>query len=185
LEVLLYNLQKKYLEVGELATTASEHKFELCRNLGADVIINYKTENFSEKLKNYDVAFDTTGEAWKMMEIVKPKIGTVISISTIPSAGEVANHNLTWYAESILNTLSSIWRFKAWLSSINYNYCFVQPNGEQLELIGQLYAKGLIKTVTDKSFPLAEAPEALNYLQKGHATGKVIIIVKQEKHEML
>jgi len=80
---------KKYLEVTVVATTASERKIELCRNLGADIVIDYKKENFEDKIKDYDVAFDTTGEAWKMMNVVKPYKGQVLTIATVPSPEEV------------------------------------------------------------------------------------------------
>jgi len=168
---------KKYLEVNVIATTASEKKIEHCRSLGADIIIDYKKEDFTEKLKDYDVAFDTTGEAWKIMDIVKPYKGRVITIATIPSPEEVKKP-LKWYASGILTVLSSGWKMKAWIKAIQYKYTLVKSNGSQLATIAQLYEKGLIKVIIDKTFPLEKTADALNYLKQGHATGKVIIVVK-------
>lgn len=153
---------------------------ELCRNLGADIVIDYKKEDFTSKLKDYDVAFDTTGEAWKMMDVVKPYKGTVLSISTIPSPEEV-HKPLPWYSTGLLTILSSGWKMKAWMRGIRYKYYLVNANGGQLATIAQLYEKDVLRVIIDRTFPLAKTAEALNYVQQGHATGKVIITVKSKE----
>lgn len=55
----------------EVYTTASEKKLDLCKQLGADTVINYKTQKFDEILKDMDVCFDVVGEAARCLNIVK------------------------------------------------------------------------------------------------------------------
>jgi alcohol dehydrogenase len=68
-----------------VATTASDKGYELVKSLGADLIINYKKENFEEMLTGYDAVFDTLGGAVleKSFRILKPG-GQIVSISDVP-----------------------------------------------------------------------------------------------------
>lgn len=70
-----------------VATTASGAGATLVKSLGADEIINYKTENFEEILKNYDAVFDTLGSEIleKSFEVIKNG-GKIVSVSGLPNA---------------------------------------------------------------------------------------------------
>ena len=59
-----------------------------------------------------------------------------------------------------------------------YSFLFVRPDGSQLAEIGKLLNDGHIRPVIDKTIPFAQAKEALTYLEKGRAKGKVVIQMK-------
>ena len=61
---------------------------------------------------------------------------------------------------------------------IEYSFLFVHPNGGQLAEIGELLQAGSIRPVIDKTFPFDQAKEALAYLEKGRAKGKVVVQMK-------
>jgi len=60
-----------------------------------------------------------------------------------------------------------------------YRFLFMSPNGEQLKKIAKLYESGEIKPIIDKTYKFAEAIQALEYLSKGHARGKVIVKIRE------
>ena len=59
-----------------------------------------------------------------------------------------------------------------------YSFLFVHPDGSQLTEIGELLEVGSIRPVIDKVFPFDQAKEALAYLEKGRAKGKVVVQMK-------
>jgi NADPH:quinone reductase-like Zn-dependent oxidoreductase len=60
---------------------------------------------------------------------------------------------------------------------VRFEYLFMRASGEQLERIGALVDKGVIKPILDRTFPLEAAAEAISYVESGHAVGKVVIRV--------
>ena len=58
---------------------------------------------------------------------------------------------------------------------VEYSFLFVHPDGSQLAEIGELLKVGIIRPVIDKVFPFGQAKEALAYLEKGRAKGKVVV----------
>ena len=63
-------------------------------------------------------------------------------------------------------------------AGVRYAFLFMRANGAQLEQITALLDAGIIRPVVDKVFPFAQANEALDYLDKGRAKGKVVIAIK-------
>ena len=61
---------------------------------------------------------------------------------------------------------------------VEYSFLFVHPDGSQLGEIGKLLEAGTVRPVIDKVFPFDQAKEALAYLEKGHAKGKVVVQVR-------
>ncbi len=162
-----------------VATTASEKNFDMLKILGADIIIDYKKDNFETILKDYDVVLNSQDikTLEKSLTILKPG-GSIISISGPPTPE---------FAKSI--GASSIIRFILWLTSlkirnkakklnINYSFLFMKANGKQLELIGNLLELKEIKPIVDKTFPFELTNDAFDYLESGHAKGKVVVKVK-------
>lgn len=90
-----------------VATTASEKGYDLVNSLGADLIINYKKENFEEILNGYDAVFDTLGgEALdKSFRILKPG-GQIVSISGMPNPRFGREAKLGWVKTTILSIAS-------------------------------------------------------------------------------
>ncbi|UQZ84592.1 Zinc-type alcohol dehydrogenase-like protein [Paenibacillus konkukensis] len=162
-----------------VATTASEKGYELVKSLGADLIINYKKENFEEMLTGYDAVFDTLGgEALvKSFRILKPG-GQIVSISGMPNARFGKEANLGWMKTTILSVASHKIKAQEKKSQTRYHFLFMKPSGEQLKALKEFIEGGLIKPIIDKVYHLKDAGQGFKYLESGRAKGKVIIKIK-------
>nr|WP_288837384.1 NADP-dependent oxidoreductase [uncultured Flavobacterium sp.] len=162
-----------------VATTASEKSFAMLKNLGADVLIDYKTQDFENILKEYDVVLNSqdTNTLEKSLRIVKPG-GKVISISGPPTADFAKAIGAPWFVKIILSLLSSGIRKKAAKLGVNYSFLFMKADGVQLSQITSLIESGVIKPVLDKTFPFEQTNDALAYVESGRAKGKVVVSVK-------
>nr|WP_145163749.1 NADP-dependent oxidoreductase [Paenibacillus terrae] len=162
-----------------VATTASEKGYELVKSLGADLIINYKKENFEEILNGYDAVLDTLGgEALdKSFRILKPG-GQIVSISGMPSARFGREAKLGWVKTTILSIASRKIKAHEKKSQTTYHFLFMKPSGEQLKVIKGYIEGGLIKPIIDKVYLLKDAEQAFHYLESGRAKGKVVIRIK-------
>lgn len=162
-----------------VATTAGKGSFDLLKQLGADVLIDYKTQDFESVLKDYDLVINSqdTTTLEKSINVVKPG-GKVISISGPPTPDFAKEIKASPVIRFVLYLISlGIYR-KAKKRGIDYKFLFMRANGRQLEEITKLIESGIIKIVIDKTYPFKEANDALNYLEKGHAKGKVIVKIK-------
>jgi len=162
-----------------VATTASEKGYELVKSLGADLIINYKKENFEEMLTGYDAVFDTLGgEALeKSFRILKPG-GQIVSISGMPNARFGKEAKLGWIKTTILSIVSRKIKAQEKKSQTRYHFLFMKPSGEQLKVLKEFIEGGHIKPIIDKVYAMKDAGQAFNYLESGRAKGKVIIKIK-------
>ncbi|MGN7477769.1 NADP-dependent oxidoreductase [Solibacillus silvestris] len=162
-----------------VATTASDAGTDLVRSLDADEIINYKTENFEEILKNYDAVFDTLGGdiLEKSFNIVKEG-GKIVSVSGLPNA-RFAKENGSGFFKTLLfsiasNKLTALEK----KHNVQYTFLFMKPSGDQLRIIADHIESGKIKPVIDKVFPFEDAQEAMEYAESGRAKGKIILKIK-------
>ncbi|MCX8525550.1 NADP-dependent oxidoreductase [Chryseobacterium formosus] len=162
-----------------VATTASEKSFKLLKNLGADILIDYKTQDFETMLKDYDVVLNSQDNKTlqKSINILKPN-GQVISISGPPTPDFAKEIGLPWYLKIVMSLLSFSIRGKAKKRNIDYSFLFMKASGNQLEKITKLIEADIIKPVIDKIFPFEQTNEALEYVESGHAKGKIVIKIK-------
>lgn len=162
-----------------VATTASEKSFKLLKSLGADVLIDYKTQDFETILKDYDVVLNSQDNKTlqKSINILKPN-GQVISISGPPTPDFAKEMGLPWYLKIVMSLLSFSIRGKAKKRNIDYSFLFMNANGNQLEKIAKLIEADIIKPVIDKIYPFEQTNEALEYVESGRAKGKVVIKIK-------
>ena len=162
-----------------VATTTSAANIDLVKNLGADIIIDYKKEDFETRLKDYDVVLNSqdTKTLEKSLRILKSG-GKVISISGPPDSafGKVINAN--WFLKIVLKFMSARIRKKAKRLGVNFSFLFMRAQGEQLNQITKLIESGVIKPVIDKVFPFEQTNEALAYIETGRAKGKVVITMR-------
>lgn len=162
-----------------VATTASEKSFDFLKNLGADVLIDYKTQNFEDVLIDYDVVLNSQDSKTleKSFEVVKSQ-GKIISISGPPTPVFAEEFNLPWYVKFVTKLLSSKVRKIAKKQNVNYSFLFMKANGKQLAEITKVIESGIIKPVIDKVFPFENTNEAVKYVESGRAKGKVVIKMK-------
>jgi NADPH:quinone reductase-like Zn-dependent oxidoreductase len=162
-----------------VATTTSTANFELVKSLGADIVVDYKKDDFEKILHDYDVVLNSQdGKTLeKSLRVLKPG-GKLISISGPPDP-EFANEiGAGWIARLIMNLLSYRIRKKAKRRRITYSFLFMRASGDQLHEITSLIDSGVIRPVIDKIFPFEATNEALAYVEKGRATGKVVVKVR-------
>ena len=162
-----------------VATTASEKSFAMLKELGADVLINYKNEDVETILKGYDVVLNSqdTQTLKKSLRILKPG-GKAISISGPPTPDFAKAIGASWIIRTVLSLISFGIRKKATKLGVAYSFLFMRADGKQLSEITSLIAAGTIVPVVDKVFPFDQANEALTYVESGRAKGKVVIKVK-------
>jgi NADPH:quinone reductase-like Zn-dependent oxidoreductase len=159
-----------------VATTTSTSNVDWVKALGADVVIDYKQQNFENVLRDYDVVLNSLGpvELEKSLSILKPG-GQLISISGPPTAEFAREQKLFWGLGWVMRLLSSGIRRKARKQGINYAFLFMRASGAQLENITALVESGVITPVIDRAFPFEATAEALRYVERGRAKGKVVI----------
>jgi len=162
-----------------VATTTSAANIDLVKSLGADIIIDYKKEDFETILKDYDVVLNSQDAKTleKSLKVLKPG-GKVISISGPPDPDFGQAINANWFLKIILKFLSAGIRKKAKRAGVNFSFLFMRAQGEQLGEITKLIEAGIIKPVIDKAFPFEQTNEAITYVETGRAKGKVVITVK-------
>jgi len=162
-----------------VATTASSANFELVKALGADVMIDYKKEDFETMLHGYDVVLHSQDSKTldKSLRVLKPG-GRLISISAPPDPTFADEIGLPWYVKQIIRVLSFGARRKAKRLKVSYRFLFMRANGAQLSEITTLIDQGVIRPIVEKVFPFDETKDAVDYVEKGRAKGKVVVKVR-------
>lgn len=160
----------------KVGTTTSTGNVELVRGLGADEVIDYKKQEFEEVLRDYDVVLGTVrGDALeKSLRILKSN-SRVVSLVGPPDAAFARARGMNFFLKFVFGLLSGGIIRKANKRGAAYSFLFVRPDGRQLAEIGDLLQAGKIRPVIDKVFPFDQAKEALAYLEKGRAKGKVVV----------
>jgi len=162
-----------------VATTTSAINVALVKSLGADVVIDYKTQDFEDVLRDYDVVLNSQdGKTLEKSLRVLKRGGKLISISGPPDpefGREIATPGLV---RLVMRLLSSGVRRKAQALSVGYSFLFMKASGSQLREITRLIEAGAIRPVMDRVFPFSSTNEALAYVEAGRAKGKVVVRFK-------
>lgn len=163
-----------------VATTASPANFELVKSLGADFVIDYKTQDFESILKDYDLVLNSQDDKTleKSFRILKSG-GKIISISGPPDMTFAKEIGLSWFMKIAIFFLSKKVRNQAKKLGVDYSFLFMKANGQQLSEIGKLIEAGIIRPIVDQVFPFEQINEAIAYVSSGRAKGKVVVKVKQ------
>ncbi|SFD89105.1 alcohol dehydrogenase [Chitinophaga sp. CF118] len=167
----------KYLGA-TVATTTSTANVEWVKALGADIVIDYKKEDFETILHDYDVVLNSQDAKTleKSLRVLKPG-GKLISISGPPDPAFTEEMRLGWPLKMVMGLLSFGTRKKAKRQHVDYSFLFMRAEGYQLSKITALIDSGIINPVIDKIFPFEKTEEALTYVESGRAKGKVVIKV--------
>jgi alcohol dehydrogenase len=141
----------KYLG-SEVATTVSANDKQFVQELGADVVIDYKSQNFEDLLHDYDSVFDTVGgQTYKRSFKVLKKGGIIVSMLEQPNS-ELMNQY-----------------------DIKAIFQFTQADRERLTKLAQWVDQNNMRVNVDRTFSLAEAADALDYQKDVHPRGKVVL----------
>ncbi|MDR6784965.1 NADPH:quinone reductase-like Zn-dependent oxidoreductase [Pedobacter africanus] len=168
----------KYLGA-TVATTASEKSFAMLKDLGADLLIDYKKEDFETILKDYDVVLHSqdTKTLEKSLRILRPG-GKAISISGPPTPNFAKTNGAPWLVKVILSLISFGIRRNAKKLDVDYSFLFMSADGKQLEEISKLIEHQAVRPVVDKIFTFEQTNEALKFVESGRAKGKVVVKIK-------
>jgi len=138
-----------------VATTVATNDVEFAKSLGADEVIDYKTQNVSQILKDFDGVFNTANpvEANKLFPILK-KNGKFVSMAGEPDPELAKQYNVVAVGQ------------------------MTATNNAQLKRIAELVDSGKLKVYIEKSFPFENTKEAFVYFETKHPRGKIVINIK-------
>ncbi|MEU5983712.1 NADP-dependent oxidoreductase [Streptomyces sp. NPDC047434] len=160
-----------------VATTASTAKVDLVKNLGADEIIDYRTQDFTEVLDGYDVALDSLGgdNLARSLRVLKPG-GIAIGVAGPPDPAFARERGANPALRLAMTALSSKTRRQAKRLGVTYSFLFMKASGDQLRELTPLIDTGRIRPVVDTVFPFDDTLHAMEYVEKGRAkAGKVVV----------
>ncbi|MFE1552716.1 NADP-dependent oxidoreductase [Streptomyces sp. NPDC058718] len=160
-----------------VASTASTAKVDLVKELGADEVIDYRTQDFSEVLEGYDFVLDSLGgeNLAKSFGILRPG-GLAISVAGPPDADVARELGLNPVMRAVTTVLSAKTRRSAKKLGVTYSFLFMKASGDQLRELASLVDTGKIRPIVDRVFPFDETLQAMEYVEKGRAkAGKVVV----------
>lgn len=158
-----------------VATTCSTRNVELCRDLGADVVVDYTREKAGAVLNDYDVVLDGAFDMEEEM-LSTLKVGAGASYVTIvsPKIRLVDQLGLEEGLKQARILFGKAQNRQAELGR-NYHWGFMQPDGEALAQVGALLENGAIRPVVDRVYALQQVAEAHEYCESRQARGKIVI----------
>lgn len=159
-----------------VATTASGKGLGVVKSLGADEVIDYKQENFADKLSDFDFVLDTVGgETLEHSFKVLKKGGKIVSVAGMPTKAFAKEFGLSWVKQFVMGLISHKTHKTAQKYGVSYEFLFMRPNGEQLNLIKTWAEQGKLTPIIDQVFAFDDTQKALAYSESGRAKGKIII----------
>lgn len=159
-----------------VATTTSAANADLVRSLGADVVIDYRTQDFEQVLQGYDLVLhsqDAKALA-KSLNVLRPG-GQLISISGPPDVPFAKALKLNMIFRFVMRMLSRAVIKQAKARGVGYSFLFMRAEGQQLAQIARLIETGTIRPVVDRVFRFDQTPDALAHVETGRAKGKVVV----------
>jgi len=168
----------KYLGA-TVATTTSASNFDLVKRLGADVVVDYRTQDFEDVLRDYDVVLHSQDGRTleKSLRVLKAG-GKLISISGPPDPEFARSMGAPAFLGWVMRLLSSRVRRQARRLGVGYSFLFMKANGSQLREITRLFDAGVLRPVIDRVFPFDSTNDAMAYVEAGRAKGKVVVKVR-------
>jgi NADPH:quinone reductase-like Zn-dependent oxidoreductase len=158
-----------------VATTAHTKNVDKVRALGADEVIDYTAQDFSEVLSGYDVVLDSldTTSLKKSLTVLK-RGGLAISVAGPPDPAFATQLGQP-LLKPVMALLSRSIRREAKRLGVRYSFLFMKANGAQLEALAGLYDNGALRPVLDRTFPFLDTLDAIAYVEQGKANGKIVV----------
>ena len=159
-----------------VATTTSTANVDWVKSLGADIVVDYRHEDFAAVLSGYDVVLDSLGGETlaKSLTVVKPG-GLVIGVAGPPDPGFAKEIAASAVLRVAMTLLSRRIRRQAKRRGVRYSFLFMRASGPQLRELTTLIDAGHVRPVVDRMFPFDATLEALAYVEQGHTKGKVVV----------
>ncbi|WP_327695769.1 NADP-dependent oxidoreductase [Streptomyces sp. NBC_00459] len=159
-----------------VATTASGSNADFVRALGADTVIDYRTQDFEQLLTGYDLVLDSIGGETlaKSLRVLKPG-GKAIGISGPPDPAFAREAGLNPLMRLAVAALSGKIRRQAKKLGVTYEFLFMRASGDQLRQITTLIDQGVVRPVVGKVVGFDQTPQALRSLSQGGIRGKAVI----------
>ncbi len=152
----------------QVTAVCSTGNVDMVRAIGADQVIDYAQEDFTNANERYDIIFDNVGNhsLSACRRLLNPK-GTVLMVGDQTGRG-------------ILSLLTRLIAALAWSRFISQKFLFfiAKLNQQDLTALCELMAKGKVTPVLDRCYKLTDAAEALRYATEQHARGKVVITLQ-------
>lgn len=151
----------------EVTAVCSTSNLDMARSIGADHVIDYTKEDFTQNGHRYDLILAANGyhPISDYRRVLNPKG------SYVQTGGSMAQMTQAIFQGP-------------WISMTGGQKMggmgVAKPNQKDLVFVKDLLAAGKVKPVIDRTYPLGQVPEALRYLEEGHAKGKVVITVHQD-----
>ncbi|MDX3673007.1 NADP-dependent oxidoreductase [Streptomyces europaeiscabiei] len=159
-----------------VATTASGSNAHFVRALGADTVIDYRSQDFEQLLTGYDVVLDSLGGETleKSLRVLKPG-GKAIGISGPPDPAFAREAGLNPLLRLAVAGLSRKIRNQAKKLGVTYEFLLMRASGDQLRRITTLIDQGVVRPVVGKVVRFDQTPQALQSLSQGGIRGKAVI----------
>lgn len=146
----------------------SGRNFELVKSLGADSVIDYTKENYTTQVAKYDVIIDNVGNNG-----IFANRGVLTPTGKYVLVGGGGPDNGKWIGP-LINPVKAL--LLSPFVKQDLDVLFAQLSSDELAAIAKLMEEGKVTPVIDRSYSLAETPDAIRYLETGRARGKVIIV---------
>ena len=150
----------------EVTAVCSTRNLETARSIGADQVIDYTKEDFATNGQQYDLILAANGDR-SISDYKRALSPTGVYVQTGGSMGQMTQAMIQgpWISMTGSKKMG--------------NMGVAKPNQNDLVFMKELLESGKVKPVIDRCYPLSEVPDALRYLEEGHARGKVVITVAQ------
>ena len=161
----------------QVATTASGKDADLLRDLGADTIIDYRTQDFATELSGYDLVLDSLGgeNLEKSLRVLRPG-GIAVGISGPPTPDFAMRAGLNPLLRLAMTALSRKVRRQAGKLGVSYEFLFMQASGSQLKQIAELVDAGTLRPLVGATYPFEQTVQALDDVRRGAVKGKSVVL---------
>ncbi len=154
----------------EVTAVCSPRNLETARSIGADHVIDYTKEDFTQGEQRYDVIFDNVGNhsIAERRHVLNPN-----GICVLAGMGSAGKHEGQW--PRLAGNLKAF--FVSPFISQKFKFFIAKILKADLTVLRDLMQEGKVTPVIDRQYPMSETAEALRYLEEGHARGKVVITI--------
>jgi NADPH:quinone reductase-like Zn-dependent oxidoreductase len=152
----------------QVTGVCSTSKLDLVRSIGADEVIDYTREDFADGTRRWDVIVDTAGR--RPLSVLRRALSPRGTLAIV--GGEGGGRWTGGFFRQVLRApLLSLFTAQRLRPVVS------KEKLEVLQALAELIEAGTVTPVVDRTYPLIQAPEAIRYLEQGHARGKVVITV--------